>query len=137
MVVGMEEVVVVSTVEPRGVLNRLESLEVHERESVSETGLDGEHLAPTAEEFHGLFESREDAEERATGDVDGVGLTTLEELADRVVEQRVVVERHERDIERLREITSEQRDDVERLRERVESIQSAVSQLQRQIDEHG
>ena len=132
-----EETVETTDVDSQEILDRVEALEIHEWTYSSENGNEVEHLSPAAEDFYELFELGEAVDFIAAGDADGVALTAIKELADRLDEQHALADRHERCIERQQEIIIDQRDDIEILRERLESIQMTVVQLQRQIDERG
>lgn len=130
-----KEVFETTPVNPEEVLDRLETLEIHEWDRAgNESNVN--YLGPSAEDFLDLFELGEDVERISVGDVDGVALAAIKELATGLDEQNALTDRHERRLERQQKTITDQRDDIEALRERLESIQTTVVQLRRHIDDH-
>lgn len=132
-----EGVLETTQVSQENILERLQTLEIHEWKYGSEGGSDVEHIGPAAEDFYGMFGLGEDAEHIATGDADGVALAAIKELASRLNEYHALTSRQERQLERQRKLITTQRDDIEALRERIESIQTMVTRLRRQLDDRG
>lgn len=123
-------------VNPEDILDRLEALEIHEWDRDGDESRIN-HIGPSAEDFLDIFGLGEDVDGVFAGDVDGVALTAIKELATRLDEQNGLTDRHERRLDQQREIITDQREDIEALRERLESVQTTVVTLRRHNDDHG
>ena len=109
--------VAADTVDPRDVLERVDSLTIYAWEAPGDAETHGTQMGPAAEDVADRF----GADDRVTaGDVDGVCLAAVQGLRGLVAEQRSRIEAQAATIRA-------QRDDIESLRERLETLQATVA----------
>lgn len=104
------------TVDPRSVLEHVNSLPLHEWEAPEDRVL-GARIGPAREDVAERFG---DSEAVTAGDLDGICLAAIQGLGTVLAEQRAVIEAQQATID-------DQRDDIETLRERLEALQATVA----------
>ncbi|WP_254832733.1 tail fiber domain-containing protein [Haloglomus salinum] len=114
----------VQTVDPQGVLDGVESLDVSTWEYDAEA--DATHMGPMAGEFHDAFGLGADADRIANVDADGVALAAIQGLAERVEEKENRIEEQDERIEKQDERIEELATENEALRERLAALERQV-----------
>jgi hypothetical protein len=109
----------VSPVDPQGVLDEVESLDVSTWEYDAQA--DATHMGPMAGAFHDAFGLGADADRIANVDADGVALAAIQGLSERLDEKDDRIE----DLE----------DTVDQQRERIEAQAEAIAELEARVDD--
>lgn len=103
------------TVDPRAVLERVDSLTIHAWEASGDASRT--RLGPAAEDLAERFAVDDGV---TAGDVDGVCLAAIQGLRALAAEQRG-------ELEAQAEVIETQREDIETLRERLEALQANIA----------
>lgn len=101
-----------SELDTKEVLNKISALNIS-RWRYKET--DEYHIGPVAEEFHALFNVGSDEQHLSTIDPSGVALAGIQELTKTVQEQKIVIEK--------------QNDELKKLKEQVDALTKALEKL--------
>ena len=112
----------VQSVDPQGVLEGVESLDIGTWEYDAET--DATHMGPMAGEFHEAFGLGADADRIATVDADGVALATIQGMAERLEEKDDRIDDLEDTVDQQRQEIEEQADAIAELEARLEDLES-------------